>query len=86
MVSNMHTLVCVHVCACVTSPDEAAGVKGLLDLEEDVAFVLIICDKRERVVIDAGRRPYSAHQRPIERVCPVGVHAPVLLACMCSAR
>lgn len=74
------------MCVCVTSPDEAAGVKGLLDLEEDVAFVLIICDKRERVVIDAGRRPYSARQGPIERVCPVAVHAPVLLACMCSAR
>lgn len=66
------------MCVCVTSPDEAAGVKGLLDLEEDVAFVLIICDKRDY--------SYSAHEPPIERVCPVGVHSPMLLDCMCSAR
>lgn len=71
---------------CETSPDEAAGVKGLLDLEEDVALFLIICDKREEAVIAARRRPYSAPERPIQRAFPVAVHAPMLLACMCSAR
>lgn len=51
----------VCACVCVTSPDEAAGVEGLLDLEEDVAFLLIICDKWERAVMDARKETVFPH-------------------------